>query len=84
MAFYWTLDMVGWGESTQYPHKGAKTLTLQTWNGIRAIDFLYSPKNTSPLTSNCALTPCVLGPVGDIPYPDGLVPDSRDQALAVG
>ena len=39
-----SLDMVGWGESTQYPHRGAKTLTLQTWNGIRAIDFLETLK----------------------------------------
>ena len=39
-----SLDMVGWGESTQYPHNGAKTLALQTWNGIRAIDFLGSLK----------------------------------------
>ena len=43
-----SLDMVGWGESTQYPHKGARTLTLQTWNGIRAIDFLYSLKEVDP------------------------------------
>ena len=43
-----SLDMVGWGESTQYPHRGAKTLTLQTWNGIRAIDFLYSLKEVDP------------------------------------
>ena len=43
-----SLDMVGWGEATQYPHKGAKTLTLQTWNGMRAIDFLYSLKEVDP------------------------------------
>ncbi|MBT3199744.1 MAG: acetylxylan esterase [Phycisphaerales bacterium] len=39
-----SLDMVGWGEAMQYPHRGAKTLTLQTWNGMRAIDFLYTLK----------------------------------------
>ncbi|MDP6544931.1 MAG: acetylxylan esterase [Phycisphaerae bacterium] len=43
-----SMDMVGWGEATQYPHRGAKTLTLQTWNGIRAIDFLYSLKEVDP------------------------------------
>ena len=43
-----SLDMVGWGESTQYPHRGAKTLTLQTWNGIRAIDFLGTLKEVDP------------------------------------
>jgi len=43
-----SLDMVGWGESTQYPHRGARTLTLQTWNGMRAIDFLYSLKEVDP------------------------------------
>jgi hypothetical protein len=43
-----SLDMVGWGESTQYPHRGVKTLTLQTWNGIRAIDFLETLKEVDP------------------------------------
>ena len=43
-----SLDMVGWGEATQYPHKGPKTLTLQTWNGIRAIDFLGTLKEVDP------------------------------------
>ena len=43
-----SLDMVGWGEAMQYPHRGAKTLTLQTWNGIRAIDFLYTLKEIDP------------------------------------
>ena len=43
-----SLDMVGWGEATQYPHRGRKTLALQTWNGIRAIDFLYTLKEVDP------------------------------------
>jgi hypothetical protein len=40
-----SMDMVGWGESTQYPHKGPRALTLQTWNSIRAIDFLETLKD---------------------------------------
>jgi len=43
-----SMDMVGWGEAMQYPHRGAKTLTLQTWNGIRAIDFLETLKEVDP------------------------------------
>ena len=35
-------DMVGWGESDQINHGYSKVLALQTWNSIRAIDFLIS------------------------------------------
>ena len=35
-------DMVGWGEATQVEHDHADSLTLQTWNSVRAIDFLES------------------------------------------
>lgn len=35
-------DMVGWGESIQLPHKDARVLTYQTWNSIRALDFMLS------------------------------------------
>lgn len=34
-------DMVGWGESKQYPHEH-KALALQLWNSIRAVDYLAS------------------------------------------
>ncbi|HYC72104.1 MAG TPA: acetylxylan esterase [Opitutaceae bacterium] len=37
-----TVNMVGYGDSDQYPHRGDKTLALQLWNGIRALDFLES------------------------------------------
>ncbi len=40
-AVVFSFDMVGWGESSPYPHEG-KALTLQLWNSIRAIDFLLS------------------------------------------
>jgi hypothetical protein len=35
-----TFDMTGYGEADQYPHKGPKTLALQLWNGVRALDYL--------------------------------------------
>jgi hypothetical protein len=47
-AVVFSYDMVGWGESRQYPHKGDKTLALQLWNGIRAVDFLVSLKEVDP------------------------------------
>lgn len=34
------ISMVGYNDSTQYPHKSKVTMALQLWNGIRAIDFL--------------------------------------------
>lgn len=41
-AVVFTYDMVGWGESDQFPHKHPTTLTLQLWNSIRALDYLES------------------------------------------
>ncbi len=41
-AVVFAYDMVGWGESTQYPHKDKGALTLQLWNSIRALDYLES------------------------------------------
>ena len=41
-AVVFSYDMVGWGESKQYPHKEEKVLTFQLWNSIRVIDFLTS------------------------------------------
>lgn len=35
-------DMVGWGESVQLPHKDSRVLTFQSWNSIRALDFMLS------------------------------------------
>jgi dienelactone hydrolase len=43
-AVVFAYDMVGWGEATQYPHKGARVLGLQLWASIRALDFLCSLK----------------------------------------
>lgn len=47
-AVVFACDMVGWGESQQYPHKGPKALALQLWSNIRAIDFLLSLDETDP------------------------------------
>jgi len=46
-AVVFSYDMVGWGESGQYPHEG-KALALQLWNGMRAIDFLASLEAVDP------------------------------------
>jgi dienelactone hydrolase len=35
-------DMVGYGESQPVPHHHAETLRLQTYHGMRAVDFLLS------------------------------------------
>ena len=47
-AVVFAYDMVGWGESLQYPHKAPKVLALQLWSGIRAIDFLLTLEETDP------------------------------------
>lgn len=33
-------DMIGWGDSTQMEHRRPETLTMQTWNSIRVLDFI--------------------------------------------
>jgi dienelactone hydrolase len=38
-------DMVGYGDSTQVPHRHSETLRLQTYNSLRAVDFLLSLGN---------------------------------------
>ena len=58
-AVVFSYDMVGWGESDQvdrtwnrdcvyWNHGHPKTLTLQLWNSIRAVDFLVSLKDVDP------------------------------------
>jgi dienelactone hydrolase len=41
-AAVFTYDMVGFGDSKQCRHEIPKALKLQTWNSIRALDFLLS------------------------------------------
>ncbi len=41
-------DMVGWGESVQVPHKHEKVLAFQTWNSMRAIDFMLTFPEADP------------------------------------
>jgi dienelactone hydrolase len=43
-AYVFTYDMVGYGEMADYgwEHRKPKTLKLQLWNSIRAVDFLLS------------------------------------------
>lgn len=38
-------DMIGYGESTQAPHRHSEALRLQTYNSMRAVDFLLSLGN---------------------------------------
>ena len=47
-AIVFAYDMVGWGESVQLPHKHQKVLAFQTWNSMRAIDFLLSMPEADP------------------------------------
>ncbi|MCI0493660.1 acetylxylan esterase [candidate division KSB1 bacterium] len=55
-AVVFAYDMIGWGESIQFEnykfpdsHQNfEKALALQTWNSIRAVDFLISLKNVDP------------------------------------
>jgi uncharacterized protein len=44
-AAVFAYDMVGYGESTQVPHRHSETLRLQTYNSRRVIDFLLSLGN---------------------------------------
>ena len=41
-------DMVGWGESVQVSHNDSSVLLYQTWNSIRAIDFLLTLPEADP------------------------------------
>jgi len=43
-----TWDMTGINESQQYPHNGPKSLKIQLWNSIRAVDFVTSLPDVDP------------------------------------
>ncbi|MEX0610994.1 MAG: hypothetical protein WD229_02635 [Pirellulales bacterium] len=44
-AVVFAYDMVGFGESTQIPHRHSEAVRLQTYNSMRAVDFLLSLGN---------------------------------------
>ena len=46
VAFAW--DMLGFGEATQVGHFDPNVMTLQVWNGIRAVDFVVSLPDVDP------------------------------------
>ena len=49
-AYVFAYDMVGYGELRDYgwEHKHAEALKLQTWNSIKALDFLMQLENVDP------------------------------------
>lgn len=47
-AVVFSYDMVGWGESIQCKHEHSKAAALQTWDSIRAVDFLLSLSEVDP------------------------------------
>ena len=47
-AAVFAYDMVGYGESTPVDHHHSETLRLQTYNSMRAIDYLLSLGNVDP------------------------------------
>lgn len=47
-ALVFAYDMVGWGESIQLPHKHQKVLAFQTWNSMRALDYLLTLPEADP------------------------------------
>ena len=47
-SIVFAIDMIGYGESIQLPHKTNKTLVFQTWNSMRAIDYILSFKEVDP------------------------------------
>jgi dienelactone hydrolase len=47
-AIVFSYDMIGYGESTQTEHNHPKAVAIQTWNSMRAIDFLLTFKEVDP------------------------------------
>lgn len=47
-AVVFAYDMVGWGESDVVGHDSPASLPLQTWNSIRAVDYLCSRGDVDP------------------------------------
>lgn len=47
-AIVFAYDMIGYGDSDQVEHDHPQGLALQTWNSIRALDFLTSLPETDP------------------------------------
>ncbi|MBM4017273.1 MAG: acetylxylan esterase [Planctomycetes bacterium] len=52
-AIVFAYDMIGFGESTQLAHNDPNVLTLQTWDSIRAVDFLLSLPEVDPKRIGC-------------------------------
>ncbi|MCA9299641.1 MAG: acetylxylan esterase, partial [Phycisphaerales bacterium] len=47
-AVVFTWDMVGWGESDLADHHVPEALPMQTWNSVRAVDYLLSRSDVDP------------------------------------
>ncbi len=47
-AVVFAYDMIGYGEADQCEHKIPKAAKIQTWNSIRAVDFLLTLEDINP------------------------------------
>jgi len=47
-AMVFAYDMLGYGETMDYPHNHPDALTIQTWNSIRILDYLLSLPDVDP------------------------------------
>ncbi|MEZ4825059.1 MAG: acetylxylan esterase [Bacteroidia bacterium] len=47
-AIVFAYDMIGYGDSDQCEHKHPKALKIQTWNSIRAVDFVLTLEGVDP------------------------------------
>ena len=47
-AVVFAYDMLGYGDADQCDHKHPKAVKIQTWNSIRAVDFLLSLEEVDP------------------------------------
>ncbi len=47
-AYVFAYDMIGYGESTSHSHHHPKALQMQSWNGVRLLDYFLSLPDVNP------------------------------------